>query len=189
MTKKRAEFATQGDFTMRNAFVTAGAALVLGGLGFTGPAQAVPPLSRHDAAPLLILAEDIEDQEVQHDIYPDLVPLPSQVGYREGDSRRPRRRTTQRRSQGWRQCGGGGIQRGRHRRQIELPVRRRLKLRRRPQARGTRPGSSASACRTDGPAPARRRSRAASPPRPRPRPSRRSASGRNRRARASSRRR
>ena len=64
---------------MRNAFVTAGAALVLGALGFTGPAQAVPPLSSHEAAPLLILAEDIEDQEVQHDIYPDLVPLPSQV--------------------------------------------------------------------------------------------------------------
>ena len=64
---------------MRNAFVTAGVALVLGALGFTGPAQAVPPLSSHDAAPLLILAEDIEDQEVQHDIYPDLVPLPSQV--------------------------------------------------------------------------------------------------------------
>ena len=63
---------------MRNAFVTAGAALVLGALGFTGPAQAVPPLSSHDAS-LLILAEDIEDQEVQHDIYPDLVPLPSQV--------------------------------------------------------------------------------------------------------------
>ena len=64
---------------MRNAFVRTGAALVLGGLGFTGPTQAVPPLSRYDAAPLLILAEDIEDQEVQHDIYPDLVPLPSQV--------------------------------------------------------------------------------------------------------------
>jgi hypothetical protein len=64
---------------MRNAFVTAGAALVLGALSFTGPAQAVPPLSSHDGAPLLILAEDIEDQEVQHDIYPDLVPLPSQV--------------------------------------------------------------------------------------------------------------
>ena len=90
---------------MRNAFVTAGAALVLGGLGFTGPAQAVPPLSRYDAAPLLILAEDIEDQEVQHDIYPDLVPLPSQVGYPEGDSRRPGRRATQRRSQAtmWRE--------------------------------------------------------------------------------------
>ena len=29
---------------MRNAFVTAGAALVLGGLAFTGPAQAVSPL-------------------------------------------------------------------------------------------------------------------------------------------------
>ena len=33
---------------MRNAFVTAGAALVLGGLAFTGPAQAVSPLSRYD---------------------------------------------------------------------------------------------------------------------------------------------
>jgi len=63
---------------MLNSFVAAGA-LVLGALGFTGSAQAVPPLSSHEAAPLLILAEDIEDQEVQHDIYPDLVPLPSQV--------------------------------------------------------------------------------------------------------------
>jgi len=63
---------------MRNSFVAAGA-LVLGALGFTGSAEAVPPLSSHEAAPLLILAEDIEDQEVQHDIYPDLVPLPSQV--------------------------------------------------------------------------------------------------------------
>ena len=64
---------------MRNAFVTAGAALVLGGLGFAGPAQAVPPLSRYDTAPLLLLAEDIEAEIDQHDIYPDLVPLPSQV--------------------------------------------------------------------------------------------------------------
>ena len=63
---------------MRNSFVAAGA-LVLGALGFTGSAEAVPPLSSHEAAPLLILAEDIEDQEVQHDIYPNLVPLPSQV--------------------------------------------------------------------------------------------------------------
>ena len=29
---------------MRNAFVTAGAALIFGGLAFTGPAQAVSPL-------------------------------------------------------------------------------------------------------------------------------------------------
>jgi hypothetical protein len=75
---EQADFAIQGDFTMRNSFVAAGA-LVLGALGFTGSAEAVPPLSSHEAAPLLILAEDIEDQEVQHDIYPDLVPLPSQV--------------------------------------------------------------------------------------------------------------
>ena len=168
---------------MRNSFVAAGA-LVLGALGFTGSAQAVPPLSSHEAAP----PADPRGRHRGSGSSARYLSRPRAAavsgGYPEGDSRRRGRRTTQRRSQ--RQCGGGGIQRGRHRRQIELPVRRRFKLRRRPQARGTRPGSSASVGRTDGPAPARRRSRAASPPRPRPRPSRRSASGRNRQARASS---
>ena len=36
---------------MRNVFVTAGAALVFGGLAFTGPAQAVSPLPHYAPPP------------------------------------------------------------------------------------------------------------------------------------------
>lgn len=61
---------------MRNAFVTAGAALVCGGLAFTGPAQAVSPLPLNGTS-LVIQAEDMEDQEVGHDLRPDIVPPPS----------------------------------------------------------------------------------------------------------------
>ena len=38
---------------MRNAFVTAGTALIFGGLAFTGPAQALP---HYEATPLVIPA-------------------------------------------------------------------------------------------------------------------------------------
>ena len=41
---------------MRNAFVTAGTALIFGGLAFTGPAQAVSPLPHYEATPLVIPA-------------------------------------------------------------------------------------------------------------------------------------
>ena len=65
---------------MRNAFVTAGAALIFGGLAFTGPAQAVSPLPHYDATPLVIPAGDVEDQEVWHDLRPDVTPPPAAVG-------------------------------------------------------------------------------------------------------------
>ena len=75
---------------MRNAFVTAGAALVLGGLGFTGPAQAVPPLSRsRRRSPAASSRKTSRIRKSSTTCYPDLVPLPSQVGNREGDSRTP----------------------------------------------------------------------------------------------------
>jgi hypothetical protein len=61
---------------MRNAFFTAGAALVFGGLALTGPAQAVSPLSFNGTS-LVIQVEDLEDQEVGHDLRPDIVPAPS----------------------------------------------------------------------------------------------------------------
>ena len=64
---------------MPNPFITAGA-LVLGALAFTSRANAVSPLARDGVPSLLIPVEDIEDQEVGHDLDPNLVPLPSQEG-------------------------------------------------------------------------------------------------------------
>ena len=53
---------------MRNAFVTAGAAFIFGGLAFAGgPAQAVSPLPHYDATPFAIPAGDVENEEVWHD--------------------------------------------------------------------------------------------------------------------------
>jgi hypothetical protein len=62
---------------MPNPFITAGA-LVLGALAFTSPALALSPLAQRDVPSLLIQVEDIEDQELGHDLDPNLVPLPSQ---------------------------------------------------------------------------------------------------------------
>lgn len=58
---------------MRNAFVTAGAALIFGGLAFTGPAQA-PPLRGHPPR------HSRRSQEVWHDLRPDVTPPPAAVG-------------------------------------------------------------------------------------------------------------
>jgi hypothetical protein len=70
----------QGDFTtMPNAFIMA-AALALGALACTSPAQALSPLTQGEVPSLLIPVEDIENQEVGHDLDPNLVPLPSQEG-------------------------------------------------------------------------------------------------------------
>ena len=68
---------------MRNVFITAGAALVFGGLAFTGPAQAVSPLPHYDATPLVILAGDVENEEVWHDLRPDVTRPPAAVGKEE----------------------------------------------------------------------------------------------------------
>lgn len=66
--------------TMPNLFITAGAALVLGGLAFSGPVQAVSPLSLYDTAPLVIPAGDEENEEVWRDLRPDITPPPAAVG-------------------------------------------------------------------------------------------------------------
>ena len=50
--------------------MTAGAALIIGGLALTGPAQAV---SRHSR-------RDVENEEVWHDLRPDVTPPPAAVG-------------------------------------------------------------------------------------------------------------
>ena len=50
---------------MRNAFVTAGAAVIFGGLAFAGgPAQAVSPLPHYEFTPFAIPAGDVENEEV-----------------------------------------------------------------------------------------------------------------------------
>ena len=64
---------------MRNPFIMA-AALALGALACTGPANAISPFATNDVPSLLVQVEDIEDQEVGHDLDPNLVPLPSQEG-------------------------------------------------------------------------------------------------------------
>jgi len=64
---------------MSNSFITV-CALVLGALAFTSPALALSPLAQRDVPSLLIQVEDIEDQELGHDLDPNLVPLPSQEG-------------------------------------------------------------------------------------------------------------
>ena len=65
---------------MPNPFIIAGAALVLGGFAFAGPALAVSPLSLYDAAPLVIPVGDEENEEVWHDLRPDVTPPPAAVG-------------------------------------------------------------------------------------------------------------
>ncbi len=67
---------------MRNAFLIAGAALVLGGLSCSGPAQAVSPLPLNDTS-LLIPAGDVENEEVWHDLRPDVTPPAAAVGKEE----------------------------------------------------------------------------------------------------------
>ena len=66
---------------MRNAFLTAGAALIFGGLAFAGgPAQAVSPLHAYDVNPFAIPAGDVENEEVWHDLRPDVTPPSAAVG-------------------------------------------------------------------------------------------------------------
>jgi len=69
---------------MAHALMKTGAALlVLGGFAAAGPAQAVSPLSLNDAAPLVIPVGDVENEEVWHDLRPDITPPPAAVGTEE----------------------------------------------------------------------------------------------------------
>jgi hypothetical protein len=71
----------QGDFvTMTHAAIKATAALLLGGLAFAGPAWAVSPLTLNDAATLVIPVGDEENEEVWHDLRPDVTPPDAAVG-------------------------------------------------------------------------------------------------------------
>ncbi len=65
---------------MLRPFITVSAALALGGLAFAGSAQAVSPSSFNDAASLIIPVGDVENEEVWHDLRPDVTPPPAAVG-------------------------------------------------------------------------------------------------------------
>lgn len=66
---------------MPHSFIKAGTVLfALGGFAAAGPAQAVSPLSLNDAAPLVIPVGDVENEEVWHDLRPDITPPPAAVG-------------------------------------------------------------------------------------------------------------
>ena len=61
----------------------AGAVLALGSLAFTGEALAASPVSSASAVPLVILAQDQENEEVWQDLRPDVTPPEAAVGKKE----------------------------------------------------------------------------------------------------------
>jgi hypothetical protein len=74
----------QGEFNiMMHALLKASAAIALGSV-FAAPAFAVSPLPLMDSARLVLQAGDIEDQEVGHDLEPDVTPAPSETEKGEG---------------------------------------------------------------------------------------------------------
>jgi len=65
---------------MFRSFINASAALALGGLAFAGSAQAVSPLAFNDAASLVVPVGDVKNEEVWHDLRPDVTPPSAAVG-------------------------------------------------------------------------------------------------------------
>ena len=66
---------------MTYACIKAGAALlVLGGFALTGPALAVSPLPSDGNVPAFIPIQDEENQQLWHDLRPDVTPPEAAVG-------------------------------------------------------------------------------------------------------------
>lgn len=63
----------------------AGAALAAGAIAFAAPALARGPLSLAATTSPVILAGDVENEEVWHDLRPDITPPPAVVG-KEGEA-------------------------------------------------------------------------------------------------------
>jgi hypothetical protein len=57
--------------------------LALGSLTVAAPALAVTSLSLNGATPLVVLAQDLENQEVWQDLRPDVTPPEAAVGKKE----------------------------------------------------------------------------------------------------------
>ena len=68
---------------MLHPVIKASAVLALGSLVFVGPAQAVSPLPLNDAALLVIPVADEENEEVWHDLRPDITPPDAAVEKKE----------------------------------------------------------------------------------------------------------
>ncbi len=64
---------------MLHPFLKAGAALAIGSFAFAAQALAVTP-SSVNATPLIILAQEQENEEVWQDLRPDITPPPAAVG-------------------------------------------------------------------------------------------------------------
>jgi hypothetical protein len=70
-----------GHATMTHACLKAGAALlVLGGFALASPALAISPLPLNGNGPVLIPIQDEENQELWHDLRPDVTPPEAAVG-------------------------------------------------------------------------------------------------------------
>jgi hypothetical protein len=66
---------------MTHIFIKAGAALlVLGGFALASPALAISPLPLDGNEPVLIPVQDEENQELWHDLRPDVTPPEAAVG-------------------------------------------------------------------------------------------------------------
>jgi hypothetical protein len=65
---------------MVHPFIKLGAAVVLGGAVLACPAFALSPPSPTTSPSLLIAVEDEENEEVWHDLRPDITPPPAAVG-------------------------------------------------------------------------------------------------------------
>ena len=78
-----------GHATMTHASLKAGAALpVLGGFGLASPALAIAPPPLDGNGPVLIPIQDEENQELWHDLRPDVTPPEAAVG--DDDSMAPK---------------------------------------------------------------------------------------------------
>ena len=64
---------------MIHTLLRAGAVLALGSFAFAGPAPAASPLPLNDTARLVIPVGDIENEEVGHDLEPDVTLAPSEM--------------------------------------------------------------------------------------------------------------
>lgn len=71
---------------MMQALLRASAVIALGSVVFAAPAFAVSPLPLKDSTRLVLPAGDIEDQEVGHDLEPDVTPAPSETEKGEGSA-------------------------------------------------------------------------------------------------------
>jgi hypothetical protein len=75
---------------MIQTLLKAAAVLAIGSFALAGTALAAaqPPL--HDSARILIQAGDIENEEVEHDLRPDVAPPPSGMEKGEGSAMKPK---------------------------------------------------------------------------------------------------